>query len=144
MSDIVGAPAPVHVYGPRFQASKHLGAMSELRACLWLTEQGYEVFRNVSGHGIADIVAWRIGAAPVPIDVKTLTYCLNKRGEGYYLTTGKPSPEQAKAGVRILWVCRKTGHAGFDPVEVARQAGVQALNPRLSIGPRPAPDQGQG
>jgi Holliday junction resolvase-like predicted endonuclease len=51
--------------------SKHRGAHSELTACLWLLEQGYEVFRNISQHGIADVVAFR-GNEILKIDVKTL------------------------------------------------------------------------
>jgi hypothetical protein len=35
---------------------KHKGARSELAACIWLLDQGYEVFRNVSAHGLVDIV----------------------------------------------------------------------------------------
>jgi len=36
---------------------KHRGAFSELKGCAWLLEQGYEVFRNVSQHGVIDLVA---------------------------------------------------------------------------------------
>ena len=49
---------------------KHRGAESELRACAWLLKQGYEVFRNVSSHGIIDIVAVKQGIATY-IDVKS-------------------------------------------------------------------------
>jgi hypothetical protein len=40
---------------------KHRGAHAELRAAAWLLEQGYEVFRNVSGHGKIDLVAVKDG-----------------------------------------------------------------------------------
>ena len=34
------------------------GAISELLACTWLLEQGYEVFRNVSPFGDNDVVVY--------------------------------------------------------------------------------------
>lgn len=37
---------------------KHRGTNSELRACLWLQENGYEVFKNISPHGEVDIIIW--------------------------------------------------------------------------------------
>jgi Holliday junction resolvase-like predicted endonuclease len=49
---------------------KHKGAAAEVAACLWLLNQGYEVFRNISIHGIVDLVATR-GDEVVLIDVKT-------------------------------------------------------------------------
>ena len=50
-----------------------VGARSELRACAWLIEQGYEVFRNVCSHGPIDIVAIKDGVV-LKIDVKTKQY----------------------------------------------------------------------
>lgn len=51
---------------------KHSGAVSELRVCSYLLEQGYEVFRNVSQHGPADIIAWHPETDEIrKIDVKT-------------------------------------------------------------------------
>lgn len=50
--------------GAGFQMNKkHKGACAELRAAAWLLEQGYEVFRNVSGFGEIDIVAVKAGIA---------------------------------------------------------------------------------
>jgi Holliday junction resolvase len=49
---------------------KYRGAHSELTACSWLISQGYEVFRNVSNHGPADIVAIKDGKCFL-FDVKT-------------------------------------------------------------------------
>jgi len=53
-----------------FKTNKHKGASSELIACSWLMDQGYEVFRNVCSHGPADLVAWRDGEILL-IDVKS-------------------------------------------------------------------------
>jgi len=36
---------------------KHKGATSELMATVWLLKKGYEVFRNISNHGLIDIIA---------------------------------------------------------------------------------------
>jgi hypothetical protein len=49
---------------------KHQGARSELLACAWLLAEGYEVFRNISQHGHADIIALKDGKA-FYFDVKT-------------------------------------------------------------------------
>lgn len=51
---------------------KHRGAYSELIACAFLLDQGYEVFRNVSAHGLGDLVAWKDGKFTV-FDVKTVS-----------------------------------------------------------------------
>jgi Holliday junction resolvase len=40
---------------------KHLGAHNELLATIWLLNLGYDVFRNVSSHGLADIIAMKDG-----------------------------------------------------------------------------------
>jgi Holliday junction resolvase len=50
--------------------SKHKSSHSELIACSWLLKRGYDVFRNVSHYGIADIVAFR-GDDIIKIDVKS-------------------------------------------------------------------------
>lgn len=47
------------------------GAALELEACAWLLKQRYEVFRNVSPVGKADIIIWKKGEIPKMIDVKS-------------------------------------------------------------------------
>ncbi len=60
--------------GPEELARKHRGACSELIACTWLLQQGYEVFRNVSPYGAIDIIACDpMSHHLVKIDVKTCT-----------------------------------------------------------------------
>ena len=57
------------------------GAMSELMACTWLLEQGYEVFRNVSPHGDNDVVVYdKETKEYTGYDVKTANYYVNKHG----------------------------------------------------------------
>ena len=41
--------------------SKHNGARNELIAATWLLSQGYEVFRNVSQHGLVDLIGLKDG-----------------------------------------------------------------------------------
>jgi Holliday junction resolvase-like predicted endonuclease len=50
---------------------RHRGCVSELLAAAWLLEQGYSVYRNVSAHGEADLVAIRRGEILL-VDVKTV------------------------------------------------------------------------
>lgn len=38
---------------------KHRGARNEMIACAYMLELGYEVFRNISQHGIVDLVAMK-------------------------------------------------------------------------------------
>jgi hypothetical protein len=49
---------------------KHQGARSELVACVWLLDNGYEVFRNVSPCG-DDLVAISAEGEIIRLDVKT-------------------------------------------------------------------------
>lgn len=77
---------------------KHRGALAEIVACEWLIRHGYEVFRNMSSHGIADFVAWKPGEAPLIIDVKSV----QKTRRGDYFP--RPSKEQSAAGVKMLHV----------------------------------------
>jgi hypothetical protein len=62
---------------------KHRGAHSELIACTWLLQRGFEVFRNISQHGSVDIIAIKDGRV-YPIDVKTA----NSRGNTSKLAVG--------------------------------------------------------
>lgn len=68
---------------------KHKGAHSELIACAWLLAEGYEVFRNISPYGLADIIAWKDGKMLL-LDVKS--------------TVAHLSPEQLAVGVVPLVV----------------------------------------
>ncbi len=77
---------------------KHLGAKNELVATVWLLENGYEVFRNVSQHGMVDLVAMKAGDITL-LDVKKLN-----RG-----TCTRLSQEQVDAGVKLLAVYEDDG-----------------------------------
>ena len=84
--------------------AKHRGAWSEIMAMSWLIEQGYEVFRNISATGFADLVAHNFNTGKTwLVDVKTCTIYCNKDGT-YYVTGSKLSAEQTSLGVRPLYV----------------------------------------
>ena len=82
--------------------SKHRGAYSELIASTYLLSLGYEVFRNVSQHGPADLVAWNPKTnETIFIDVKS--------GHKYRKTDGSTSiqvlKKPSKFNVKLLVVC---------------------------------------
>lgn len=75
---------------------KHRGSHSQLRAELWLLEQGYEVFRNVSAHGPIDLVAIKDDQV-LKLDVKTaITVSPN--------SALRLKPEQEAQGIKALLV----------------------------------------
>jgi hypothetical protein len=94
--------------------------LAEIIACEWLIRQGYELFRNISQHGIADYVACKAGEAPIVIDVKTHV-------RGFV----NPTAAQRAGGVQILYVDRATRLVSFN-----RQDFAQPISQRL--GRRPA------
>lgn len=74
------------------------GDISELKACVWLLEQGYEVYRNVSCVGPADLTVLKDGELWL-VDVKTCNY--NTK-------TGKYSFQKPKVeGVKLLHCLRE-------------------------------------
>ena len=87
---------------------KHYGALAEVIACEWLIRQGYDLFRNISSHGLVDLIAWKPGEPPVLIDVKgTRTF-----------TRGTVA--QRAAGVQMLYVDRATKTVSFNPEDLGR------------------------
>jgi Holliday junction resolvase-like predicted endonuclease len=92
---------------------KHRGAHSELIATTYLLSLGYDVFRNVSAHGLADLIAVNYETGEkVLIDVKSSISGAYKTSDGrevpYERVTAKGSPEQEKAGVKLLHVLRNS------------------------------------
>lgn len=76
------------------------GACSELIACAWLLENGWEVFRNVSARGWGDICAFKVGGTPIAIDVKTVRF----NPETMAITRPRISDRQEQAGIIPLYV----------------------------------------
>lgn len=83
---------------------KHRGAMAEILAVAFLLSRGYEVFRNQSQHGIADLIAWKDGQQPKLIDVKAVSLSYNAGRDRSYVSARKLTPDQIRCGVSALWV----------------------------------------
>jgi Holliday junction resolvase-like predicted endonuclease len=77
---------------------RHRGAYNELIAVAWLLTEGYEVFRNVSSHGCADLVVWR-GEDVRFVDVKASTRTQNGEWQ-----VPKRKSEARRRGVWLLLV----------------------------------------
>jgi hypothetical protein len=86
---------------------KHIGAHSELAACAWLLRNGYEVYRNVSPHGLVDVIATKDGKI-YKFDVTTGI-------------TKKVSKGQAAEGVLVLVVLNSGDcFIDFNPLVVGK------------------------
>lgn len=84
--------------------SKHKGARSELVATVWLLERGYEVFRNVSQHGIIDLIARDPETGEIRLfDVKTVARYVKQDGS-VSRKTAPLSEDQLKCDVRLIAV----------------------------------------
>ncbi|HEY5411108.1 MAG TPA: hypothetical protein VIJ94_10325 [Caulobacteraceae bacterium] len=103
---------------------KHKGAVSELLATAWLLDRGYEVFRNVSQHGPADLVGWRPGEPPELFDVKTVTMVRSPTGR-IYANVSAPAVARATAlGIHLLYADPGTGSVSTDPADLAEQVAA--------------------
>ena len=66
------------------------GAISELRAGVYLLERGYHVFRSESPSCPVDIVAFRPGETPIKVEVKSLNIQEAQPGRGRGLSVSWP------------------------------------------------------
>lgn len=57
------------------------GSINELIVCCYYLKKGYEVYRNVSPTGKADIVIWDKKNPPILIDVKMVTINTHVNGD---------------------------------------------------------------
>ena len=93
-----------------FLLHKHKGARNELAATVWLLDQGYEVFRNISQHGAVDIIATRNGEI-VFIDVKA------RHPSSTGAVGARATEEQYERGVKFLYINAATGEISLgDPL----------------------------
>lgn len=59
---------------PINSCTSHKGDIAELAAAIWLMRKGYEVFRNVSCVGPADLMAWNASTGhTIIVDVKGIS-----------------------------------------------------------------------
>lgn len=93
---------------------KHQGAASELAACQFLLDKGYEVFRNVSAHGPADLVAWNPTTHHILlIDVKTSRPKELEDGHHTYNYHCEAARQARALGVKLLLVVPEEGYRCF-------------------------------
>ena len=82
-------------------SEKRKGDISEVQVCYLLLEQGYEVFRNISCVGFADIVAIHTETKEkLLIDVKTPTVYTTKDGTTKF-RTNKLSDSQVELDMKV-------------------------------------------
>jgi hypothetical protein len=79
---------------------KHFGCLNEMLACVWLLDNGYEVFRNVSAHGNVDVVAIDSEGRVRLIDIKSASSYTTRR--------------KTDSAVEYLFVETDTGNVFFD------------------------------
>jgi Holliday junction resolvase-like predicted endonuclease len=77
---------------------KHRGTYNELRACAWLLNQGYEVYRNISSYGLIDIIAEKDNVIH-KFDVKSCIDIDIKKTKSTQL-----SLEQVHQGIKALYI----------------------------------------
>lgn len=86
---------------------KHKGALAELKVTSWLLEQGYEVFRNVSQHGVVDIISRNPISGDIDlIDVKTKSYPYT---DNFFRKTNRTP------GVKIMSYQPQSGEIKYEP-----------------------------
>jgi hypothetical protein len=79
-----------------------IALISELKAQIWLTEQGYEVFTNIKPSGPADLLAWDVAKNHVlKIDVKTVKVYKKKDGTKSYVFSSLGPAGGSGADVRV-------------------------------------------
>lgn len=84
--------------------AKHKGAWAEAVAKAYLLRSGFEVFQNVSQHGLIDFITVQ-GDVIDMYDVKTASIRRSKVGDGTTLRfQNKRTPEQVALGVQLLHV----------------------------------------
>ena len=77
-----------------------LGAIAEARATAWLIEQGWRVYRCVSGQGPADLVISDNDGKMKMVDVKMRPFV----GRKNHVARATISKRQRELGVEILYV----------------------------------------
>jgi Holliday junction resolvase-like predicted endonuclease len=91
----------------RSLGTNELGAINEMKAVIWLMEQGYQVFTNIKGTGPADMIAWNPETdEKIVVDVKTMR--IYKRHDGtlqYNSSIGSANDKRRRKFVSYLGYC---------------------------------------
>lgn len=107
--------------------AKHKGSLAELLACAWLLKQGYEVFRNVSQHGVADIIAWRPEGSPILVEVRKTVLRPAVDGTSCSAAVARTIRHP---DLRFLYIITETGECSFDLEALAAARGYTLRPPR--------------
>ena len=113
---------------------KHRGAHAEHLATAWLLSRGFDVFRNVSQHGLADLIAIDFATGErLLIDVKSSNVGFYRVASGeqvaFETVMDRLTPEQRAAGVRCLAVMRDGSCVWADTVERRPMGGHGRTRP---------------
>jgi Holliday junction resolvase-like predicted endonuclease len=79
------------------------GAICELIACAWLLKRGYDVFRNVSPTGKADLIALKDGDVTL-IDVSKSSKYISKSGKVSYTKNYAKETLCNSLNIKVLYV----------------------------------------
>ena len=82
--------------------TRRIGDINELKACTWLLEKGYEVYKNISSTGKVDIVIFK-DSKYIPIQIKGVVIT-NINGYLNLKFRYKGMNEDIKNGIKPLWV----------------------------------------
>lgn len=104
-------------------SNSNLGALHELKACTFLLEQGYTVFRNISPVGKADLVAWKKESMFL-IDVGTTAAHKSKDGSIKIYSPKAKQTQCIKLNIRLLLVDQLTETIFFDSL-VDKELGYE-------------------
>jgi len=105
---------------------KHVGSYGELKATLWLMDQGYDVFRNVSAAGLIDLVAIK-GDEVLRLDVKYSRTGSNRQGAG---GKGCNATAQRSLGIKWLYVLKDKFEIADPPDAKGRERRKCMICPR--------------
>jgi Holliday junction resolvase-like predicted endonuclease len=92
---------------------KHKGSLAEMLAASWLLGHGYDVFRNVSSHGLVDLVAIEPQSGVVTL-VEVRSLCEAQMADGTIRQYARAmSEEQKQRGIRLLAVDLANGRCAW-------------------------------
>tara|TARA_R100001591_G_scaffold1130_1_gene2890 strand:+ start:4144 stop:4446 length:303 start_codon:yes stop_codon:yes gene_type:complete len=82
------------------------GFINHTKAILWLTENNYYVFNNISGLGPCDVIAMNDDGDIIKIDIKSESIRKTGTHAGHKIRR-MPSEQQKKMGVKLLMVTKE-------------------------------------
>ena len=95
----------VHL-GVKLDKKHKKGFINHTKAILWLTENNYYVFNNISGLGPCDVIAMNDDGDIIKIDIKSESVRKTGTHAGHKIRR-MPSEQQKKMGVKLLMVTKE-------------------------------------